>query len=51
MTVYSPTGVQAPVDDVEQQVGHGEDDSGVGVDHVAVTHDEAEVVFDGFFAS
>lgn len=39
--------VEAPVDDVEEQVGQREQDPGVGVDHVAVAHDEAEVPPDG----
>lgn len=37
--------IQTPVNDVEEQVGQGKYDSGVGVDHVAVGHYEAEVVF------
>lgn len=35
--------VQTPVNDVEEQVGQRKQDPGVGVDHVAVAHDEAEV--------
>lgn len=35
--------VETPVDDVEEQVGQRKQDPGVGVDHVAVAHDEAEV--------
>lgn len=37
--------IQTPVNDVEEQVGQGKYDSGVGVDHVAVGHYEAEVMF------
>lgn len=37
--------VQTPVDDVEEQVCEGEDDSGVWVYHIAVAHDEAELAF------
>lgn len=36
--------IQTPVNDVEEQVSHGKDDSGVRVDHVAVAHDEAQVL-------
>lgn len=36
--------VQTPVNDVEEQVGQGKYDSGVGVDHVAVAHYEAHVL-------
>ena len=34
--------IHTPVNDVEQQVSQGKYDSGVGVDHVAVAHNEAE---------
>lgn len=37
--------IQTPVNDVKKQVGQREDDPGVGVDHVAVAHNEAEVLF------
>ncbi len=36
--------VQTPVNDVEKQVGQRKYDSWVGVDHVAVAHNEAEVL-------
>jgi len=36
--------IQTPVDDVEEQISQRKYDSGVRVDHVAVAHDEAEVV-------
>lgn len=35
--------IHTPVNYVEQQVSQGKYDSGVGVDHVAVAHNEAEV--------
>lgn len=35
--------VQTPVNDVEEQVGQRKHHPGVGVDHVAVAHDEAQV--------
>lgn len=37
--------IHTPVNDVEEQVSQWKYDSGVGVDHVAVAHYEAEVVF------
>lgn len=37
--------VQTPVNDVKEQICQGKQDSGVRVDHVAVAHDEAHVVF------
>jgi len=43
--------IQTPVNDVEEQVNQGEYDSGVGVDHVAVAHDEAEVLLHGVLAA
>lgn len=37
--------IHTPVNDVEEQVSQWKYDSGVGVDHVAVAHYEAEVLF------
>lgn len=37
--------VHTPVNDVKEQVGHGEYDSRVGVNHVAVAHYKTEIVF------
>lgn len=37
--------IHTPVNDVEEQVSQGEYDSGVGVNHVAVAHYKAEIVF------
>lgn len=43
--------IQTPVNDVEEQVSHGKYDSGVRVDHVAVAHYEAEVMYDRVLAA
>lgn len=38
------SGVQAPVDDVKEQVGHREGHTGVRVDHVAVADKQVHVL-------
>ena len=43
--------IHTPVNDVEEQVCQGKYDSGVGIDHVAVAHDEAEVLNNRVFSA
>lgn len=42
---FVPLCIQAPVKDVEEQISHRKYNSGVRVNHVAVAHNEVEVVF------
>lgn len=45
-TQATRSGVDTPVDDVEEKIRHWKDDSGVRVNHVAVAHYESDVFAD-----
>lgn len=48
-TQATRSGVDTPVDDVEEKIRHWKDDSGVWVNHVAVAHYESDVFSDWAF--